>query len=476
MRVARIAPRLLGVLVLAAAPLQAATIRIEVGDGPGEGFNDTAAFSPVGGNAATTLGAARLNVLNEAARLWGRLLAENLTITVNASFDPLDCSSNSGTLGQAGPESLYLRNGYWHAGPLYGALTGQDSVAAIDATFNSTVGQSGCLGGRPFYYGLDHSYSRSTHAGDLLEVVLHELGHGLGFLSVVGQDGRGIDDRNGTDHIAVYDSFVFDEDLGRYWREMSVGERAASVLNDGALVWNGAHVNNQLGILTAGVSSGQHLRLYAPASWDEGSSVSHWDDTAAPNLLMEPFATGATKGYTDLTTCALYDMGWTGAYCPDVAGANAAPVAVSQSVSTAAGTAVNITLSATDADGNVLSYSIVAQPAHGTLGGTGATRVYTPAAGYSGSDSFTFAASDGSATSNVATVSITVAAATSGGTAGSKGGGGGGAVGPWALCVLLLAAWRAVLVRRSLHDQTCSSPLRSSTSAVQLSTQSPSLQ
>jgi Big-like domain-containing protein len=67
------------------------------------------------------------------------------------------------------------------------------------------------------------------------------------------------------------------------------------------------------------------------------------------------------------------------------------------------------TLHATDADaGDSLTYSIVGGPAHGTLSGSGASRTYTPAAGYSGPDSFTFKANDGQVDSNTATVSITV--------------------------------------------------------------------
>jgi len=88
-----------------------------------------------------------------------------------------------------------------------------------------------------------------------------------------------------------------------------------------------------------------------------------------------------------------------------------APVANAQSVSTAVNVAKAITLVATDADGDDLTYAIVAGPAHGTLSGGGASQTYTPVAGYSGADSFTFKANDGAADSNVATVSITVSGA-----------------------------------------------------------------
>ena len=64
-----------------------------------------------------------------------------------------------------------------------------------------------------------------------------------------------------------------------------------------------------------------------------------------------------------------------------------------------------------DIDGDTLSAQLVAGPAHGavTLNSDGSF-LYTPAAGYAGPDSFTYRASDGSASSNTATVTLTVAA------------------------------------------------------------------
>ena len=69
-----------------------------------------------------------------------------------------------------------------------------------------------------------------------------------------------------------------------------------------------------------------------------------------------------------------------------------------------------ITLGASDVDGDTLSYSVVDSPQHGTLSGTGANLTYTPANNYNGPDSFTFKTNDGTADSDVATVSITVTA------------------------------------------------------------------
>ena len=87
---------------------------------------------------------------------------------------------------------------------------------------------------------------------------------------------------------------------------------------------------------------------------------------------------------------------------------DSSPVAASQSPSTDEDTALPVTLVATDANCDPLTYSIVTPPAHGALSGSGADRTYTPAANYNGPDSFTFRATDGVNESNVATVSITV--------------------------------------------------------------------
>jgi hypothetical protein len=90
-------------------------------------------------------------------------------------------------------------------------------------------------------------------------------------------------------------------------------------------------------------------------------------------------------------------------------GTNACPVANAQSVTVQTGASVPIVLTATDADGDALTYTVVSGPLHGALSGTPPNLTYTPTAGYSGADSFVFRASDGDTNCNsTATVSITV--------------------------------------------------------------------
>jgi len=91
---------------------------------------------------------------------------------------------------------------------------------------------------------------------------------------------------------------------------------------------------------------------------------------------------------------------------------NDTPIADSQSVSVNEDASVLITLTGSDIDRDPLIYLIVSNPAHGTLTdpGQGATLTYTPAANYSGPDSFTFKVNDGTTDSSPATVTITVTA------------------------------------------------------------------
>jgi hypothetical protein len=74
------------------------------------------------------------------------------------------------------------------------------------------------------------------------------------------------------------------------------------------------------------------------------------------------------------------------------------------------GQATSVQLHCTDVVGASLSYAIASNPAHGSVSVNGATgqATYTPAAGYSGPDSFTFDATSSHGTSAATTAAITV--------------------------------------------------------------------
>lgn len=84
------------------------------------------------------------------------------------------------------------------------------------------------------------------------------------------------------------------------------------------------------------------------------------------------------------------------------------PSAEDLDVTTGFETATPVLLSGSDPDGDALTYTIADPPAHGTLTGTAPAVTYTPAAGFSGVDTFTYRVDDGRRITPAATVRVTV--------------------------------------------------------------------
>jgi hypothetical protein len=137
----------------------------------------------------------------------------------------------------------------------------------------------------------------------------------------------------------------------------------------------------------------------------EGNSVVSWQNRVPPNInpavanLVGLALTSHQRGA--LARARFWDVSLTGNVVVP-------PVAADAAVTTDEDTPVSITLSASDAEGDPLTYGVVTPPAHGTLTGAAPNLTYSPAANYNGADSFTFQANDGQADSNLATISITV--------------------------------------------------------------------
>jgi VCBS repeat-containing protein len=203
------------------------------------------------------------------------------------------------------------------------------------------------------------------------------------------------------------DSFTFTANDGELDSNLATVSITVNAVNDAPVASNQAVVTDEdtAKAITLGASDVEGSAL----SYTIGTGPTHGTLTGtAPNLTYTPaanyngpdsFTFRANDGELDsnLATVSI-----------TVNPVNDAPIASDQAVATD-GTPKAIVLSATDVEGSPLTYAIVTAPAHGTLSGTAPNVTYTPAASYNGPDSFTFTANDGQATSNVATVFITVA-------------------------------------------------------------------
>jgi hypothetical protein len=298
---------------LAANGAHAATITVLNNDGAGEGFNDPTGAAPVGGNYGTTIGAQRLIAFQYAAGIWAACLQSNVPIIVQAQMDPLACNAGSAVLGSAGATFVFRDfagaplAGTWYPEALANALHGSDLDAGspdINATFNSNLGQPGCLTGVFFYYGLDGLAPGGTI--DFVSVVVHEIGHGLGFQTFMSQAGVRLGGFND-------DYMVFLENHGAVppgYPAMTDAQRAAGNIADPNLHWTGPLVTAQgTAILSAGMSGG-HVRMHGPNPYQPGSSVSHWSTALFPNELMEPVYTGPNHD-PGLAWTLMDEIGWT---------------------------------------------------------------------------------------------------------------------------------------------------------------------
>jgi VCBS repeat-containing protein len=155
-----------------------------------------------------------------------------------------------------------------------------------------------------------------------------------------------------------------------------------------------------------------------PLSAATGSGPNHGALTLNPNGSFTYTPTANFNG-TDAFTYRASDGTATSSLTTvtlTVSAVNDAPAAAADSYSTAEDTALTVTAPGvlgndSDPDGNALSAAVGSGPSHGSLTlDSDGSLAYTPAANYYGSDSFTYRASDGSLTSNLATVSITVTA------------------------------------------------------------------
>jgi uncharacterized repeat protein (TIGR01451 family) len=311
------AARLLWLLTLFSAaigPAQAADIKVINRDGRREGFRDRRApdaDSTIGGNPGRTLGQQRLIAFRAAAAIWAERIESPVRIRIDARFDPLPCDASSAVLGEAGPNTLHrdFRGApvgkTWYVQALANALAGRDlrhDRSDIEAVFNSTVGTT-CAFPDAWYYGLD-GLPPGTKI-DFVTVVLHEIGHGLGFLSLV-------DLKTGKKFMGLNDAYMRllqNARTDRRYPQMRNRERVRASRSGRALRWVGEQVVAASAFLGDGVDPSGRVQMYAPRRQEPGSSVSHFSTSLAPDQLMEPSYTGPDH-VPDLELPLLRDLGW----------------------------------------------------------------------------------------------------------------------------------------------------------------------
>ena len=297
---------------IASSAFAGATITIVNADQPGFGFNEPTPADPVGGNTGTTLGEQRLIAFRAAADIWAHLINSSVEIVVSATFSPINRGTDScNILGAAGPADFLSnftnapKQNVWYPVALANAFAGKDlrpDTPDINAQFNSLIDTTQCTNGK-WYYGLDGNHGSDKI--DLMVVLLHELAHGLG-VSGTTDVTTGIDAQNLP---SIHELHTLDITSGLHWDQMTIGQRRASTLNTGHLVWDGISTRLNANEILGNVTT---LTVSAPSAiagnFDIGTAAFGAD--ASHTSLTGKIVAGADAANTDGPTttdgCSAY--------------------------------------------------------------------------------------------------------------------------------------------------------------------------
>ena len=222
-------------------------------------------------------------------------------------------------LASAGPTSIYAGyssfpdSSFWYPAALAEALEGKtlnnDTVPDINVVINSTAN-----------WAFNTTGPISRARTDLATVMIHELGHGLGFFSSIRVDSTidttaniGFLGSDGVDRFIVYDKFLETPPGLRLVDTVEFGP--AGITSEGRF----AAIISQLdwaGDSGVAKNGGELVPLFAPSTFDIGSSVSHMDEDnyrrGTPNALMTPqIANGEViREPGQVPLGIFFDMGW----------------------------------------------------------------------------------------------------------------------------------------------------------------------
>ncbi|MBI2440865.1 MAG: hypothetical protein HYV35_05785, partial [Lentisphaerae bacterium] len=257
-----------------------------------------------------------------AATIWGTYINSDVPIVISASWANL---GGGGLLGHAGPRDFTKnfsgapQTDTWFPLATANALAGSDlngsGAEEIAAGFNAQF--------TDWYYGTDGNCPADKI--DLVEVVLHEFCHGLGFLGSMSVSGGQGSWGSGTVYPFIYDRYA-ENGSGQQLLDTTLFPNGSVALYNqlvsGSVYFDGANAVSGNG--------GARVALYAPSTWSSGSSYSHLGEVfnGTANALMTYSADFGEAVHSPgaVTLGLMKDIGWntssssTGAPPPVTAG------------------------------------------------------------------------------------------------------------------------------------------------------------
>lgn len=315
-----------------------------------DGWFDATPVTPIDGNSGTTRGEQRRNALAQAGQLLATQLRLPVPLSVSVCWQPLGGDPTDGArIAFAGPTSYvfdsadfsvpWLPDKYtWYSvtemvrrsGTLQCGTFGNSCRAAdIEATFNSDLDPPANVLDAPFYYGFSGA-NKPARSIDFVTTTLHELTHGLGFLSLVNVDPEA-DEPLGS-RVVASNGLAYDDAFSRQLVavntqtrtykpflgvDTSDTERAAALVSQNGIRWAGMEaVVSPLNEKRNEPMPDNFPLLFAPCDREApsdpcstlpGSTLSH---TVQPGDLMNAYDSGQSNRDLGLALPMLNALGW----------------------------------------------------------------------------------------------------------------------------------------------------------------------
>ena len=264
-------------------PASALTFNIVYGDvsgNTGEGFDDDA------------LGADRRAVVTDVTDYLSSVIDSPGTIDlqVQNSWD-----IDNGPLGNGGTYFFDGPPGYSSGLAQQHAETGQKPFNGIADAFLR------------LNFAYDYNLSDADPASnqfDLFSVVLHEIAHGLGFITLLDQNGNSRVSPSNPGTFTVFDSYLIRGDGTRLFDDGGTFLGTSADLTSDDIFYNGPAAVAQNG--------GDPLKVFAPTTYQPGSSLSHLDASVFSDAVTQPSLLIGTsrRAFTDVELALLVDIGY----------------------------------------------------------------------------------------------------------------------------------------------------------------------
>jgi hypothetical protein len=261
--------------------------------------------------------------LNFTGRIWGKFLNSTIPIKVNIYYTNLGPASNLAITIPNGRRDFANAplDSIWYPSCLANSLDNVElnpGEADMDIYVNSSTN----------WY-LDTLGNPSAGQYDFVTVMLHEIGHGLAFLSLAKLDVSDFGSFglvSSADIAPLTSSFPFPDLQGHpstmaVFMENNAGQSLidTTIFVNNSLVLGSEFTSNAIyfdGPISNLENGGSRVRLYAPTTYASGSSMQHLNEStfpsSNPNSLMTPFINSQEVHHHpgDLTIAMMEDMGW----------------------------------------------------------------------------------------------------------------------------------------------------------------------